>query len=242
MNYDDIEQKEIKDLDLKTRTFVLGKALQVEKEVGDLLSYYLKVTKEKQKALSNKSGSFSFKNKIDLLIDIDVLSTEEHQKLLLLMEYRNQFMHNWKCNTFGDAFTFLENEKKNKLIKFLVVPENFLEEKDYCNAFDSLSIECVSIIYSKAYKLRELEIENREMILSLFSGLEKMMTRYTELGDSIMNYVEKFENNNSSDLIDLPSQVVKILLKHIDEGHPIAELISLKQKEKEILRRLSQAR
>lgn len=93
-------------------------ALNLENAVNELLLALLSIENPKRKAISNKSGNLSFKNKIDLLFDLDVLVSDEHQKLLLLMEFRNLFLHNIECDSFENAVKLLGVDKEKKLLKF----------------------------------------------------------------------------------------------------------------------------
>lgn len=63
---------------LPLRTNVLEMALNVEDSVNSILLIYLSIENNDRKAITNKSGNLSFKNKIDLLFDLDILTKEEH--------------------------------------------------------------------------------------------------------------------------------------------------------------------
>ena len=106
------------DINLQLRSEILEIALNLEASVDELLLALLSIEIPKRKAISNKSGSLSFKNKIDLLFDLDVLISSEHQKLLLLMVFRNQFLHNIKCCSFEDTVKHLGVDQGKKLLKF----------------------------------------------------------------------------------------------------------------------------
>ena len=99
-----------KNLPLRTR--ILEIALDLEHGINSFLVWLLLIESDKRKAISNRSGTLSFKNKIDLLFDIDYLTIEEHKELLLVMEFRNQFLHNIECNSFQSAIFFLGADKK----------------------------------------------------------------------------------------------------------------------------------
>ena len=63
-------------MELETRLIVLEYALNTEKTIHTLLESYLNIDTTKRKALTNKSGGLAFKNKIDLLHDIEILSVD----------------------------------------------------------------------------------------------------------------------------------------------------------------------
>lgn len=79
-------------INLTLRSEILEYSLNLEENVTLLLKTYFFVKKERLKALSQKSGNLSFKNKIDLLYDFEIFNEQEYNSLIKLMEFRNQFM------------------------------------------------------------------------------------------------------------------------------------------------------
>ncbi len=63
------------DINLQLRSEVLEISLNLEDAVNELLLALLLIEIPRRKAISNKSGNLSFKNKIDLLFDLEVLLT-----------------------------------------------------------------------------------------------------------------------------------------------------------------------
>jgi hypothetical protein len=84
------------------RSRVLICSIRAEDSASEILISLLRRVRPDSKTLGNKSSSLSFKNKIDLLYDIDDLSKEEYTSMLKFMEIRNQFIHNGSCNSFLD--------------------------------------------------------------------------------------------------------------------------------------------
>jgi hypothetical protein len=105
------------EINLQLRSEILDKALNLEKIVNSLLLFILSIENRRRKTITNKSGNISFKNKIDLLFDLDILNDDEHKKLLLFMEFRNQFLHNFECSSFENAVKLLGANKDKKLMK-----------------------------------------------------------------------------------------------------------------------------
>ena len=103
---------------LPLRTEILDIALSLEQNVNSLLLIYLSIEIQERKAITNKSGNLSFKNKIDLLFDLEILNKDEYKYFLLLMEFRNQFLHNIECNSFTYAVDILGRDKEKSLMKF----------------------------------------------------------------------------------------------------------------------------
>ena len=179
------------DINLQLRSEILDIALNLEDSVNELLLALLLIENPHRKAISNKSGNLSFKNKIDLLFDLDVLISDEHQKLLLLMEYRNQFLHNIKCCSFEDAVNQLGVDKANKLLKF--ADKDKIEDKEYRyqNAFRSLNIECLKIL-SKKIEDRKNQIEDRRNThVKLIESQIFFINKYFDMLNKVMMMCEK---------------------------------------------------
>lgn len=144
----------------------------------------------KKKAITNKTGGLSFINKLDLLYDIEIFDDKEYITILLLMQYRNQFMHNYECNTFIDAFEFLGSDKRNRL---LLYAENKLGEKNeekIKDAFNKLYIEILKILRTKADLKKNIIAENKDYFDSLNNKVILLYDKYLELSDLIFDYLE----------------------------------------------------
>jgi hypothetical protein len=88
------------DLNIKLRIQVLTNSLRLEQSASNILKAILRILKQKTKTLDNKSSSLSFKNKVDLMHDLNELSKEEYDNLIKFMEIRNQLIHNHECTSF----------------------------------------------------------------------------------------------------------------------------------------------
>ena len=91
----------VKDYNEALRSRVLICSIRAEEAASQVLTSLLRVVKPDSKTLGNKSSSLSFKNKIDLLFDIEDLAKEEYNQMLKFMEIRNQFIHNASCYSFS---------------------------------------------------------------------------------------------------------------------------------------------
>jgi hypothetical protein len=192
------------DINLKLRSEILDAALSLENLVNKLLLALLLIDNPKRKALSNKSGSLTFKNKIDLLFDLDVLLSEEYQKLLLLMEIRNQFLHNIECNSFEKAAKLLGIDKEKKLLKFFNEDKISDREYQYNSSFDNLKIECMEILVAKMEDRRN-QLEDRR----------KTLVKPTE---AQIFFINKY--------LDIINKVVIICEKNISEIPEVTKLIN----------------
>ncbi|MCW5201893.1 hypothetical protein VU12_03035 [Desulfobulbus sp. US4] len=101
------------------RMEVLEYALKLEANINTLLLDILDIPNKETKSLSGKGGSLSFKNKIDLLLDLGVLEKNDYSQLLPLMEFRNKFLHDLHCNSFETALSLFGGDKNNVIVKLL---------------------------------------------------------------------------------------------------------------------------
>ena len=70
-----------KDYNSMLRAHILVCSIREEEAASEVLKSLLRLVKPETKTLDNKSSSLSFKNKIDLLYDIDDLNKEEYTKI-----------------------------------------------------------------------------------------------------------------------------------------------------------------
>ena len=188
-------------MNLETRTFVLEKALSVEKGVNDILQLFLNVEIQKKKAFTNKSGGLSFKNKIDLLFDIEIFDEKEFSTLLLLMEFRNQFMHNYECNNFIDSLTFLGSDKKNRLLQYSKNKQNDTDEENFKDAFNNLHYEILKILLEKIRLKKQSVTDNKEYFDKLNNKIILLYDKYFGLSDLLLELVEP-NFSDSKELVD----------------------------------------
>jgi hypothetical protein len=179
------------EMNLQLRSEILHIALNLENIVNELLLALLLIDNPKRKALSNKSGNLSFRNKLDLLFDLDVLVSDEHQKLLLLMEFRNQVLHNIECNSFQNAVKLLGGDKEKRLLQFANEDNIGDQEYQYQGSFRNLNIECLEILRAK-FDDRMRQIENRRKILvRLTESPIVFINRYFDILKKVMLICEE---------------------------------------------------
>lgn len=196
------------------RIEILECALKLEANINTLLLELLDISDNvKKKSLSGKSGSLSFKNKIDLLFDLEVISDNEHRELILLMEFRNKFLHDLYCNSFKDALSlcgehrnnnmlslvygveasknFSKNEKNRKITEYDSRPEQ--EKEQIClESFNSLFKRTVDIVKNKI-EISEQEFQDRLDVIRKLNRIRGFFfKRYFYLIKSIRELSEKY--------------------------------------------------
>ena len=221
------------EINLELRSEILEASLNLENAVNELIVALLVIEKQKRKAISNKSGNLTFKNKLDLLFDLDILDSEEHQKLLLLMELRNQFLHNIECNSFVKAINLLGSDKGKKLLKFGNSNESENREYQYKFAFGNLKIECLKIVVAKVED-RMKQIDDRAKIhVNFVKSQILLIDKYFNI---IKNILEIFESNASDipEVIRLFDQVEKAITYDVNSLQTSEEYLMMQSKFKEL--------
>ena len=213
-------------MNLKIRTLVLEYSLKIENHINTLLLGHLEIfDKEKTKNFGNKAG-ISFKSKIDLLFDINVLDKVEHQNLELQMNFRNKFLHDIESDSFTYILGKFDSGIKNRFLKFSESkkPDN---ETELENAFENLFLNNMKVINAK-YKARRESILNRTNYLtSLYDSQLSMSKMASNFAEEIMLIIEKSELENPQ-INSLFEPVLKRCLKFVEdyesEGNKIEEL------------------
>lgn len=176
-----------KDLNMPLRNFVLSHAIRQEQTSSEIIKALLRILKPKTKTLSNKSSSLSFKNKIDLLYDMEELSNEEYNHILKFMEIRNQFIHNHECSSFiklGES-----NPDLTKYLKKYFPNEIQDEEKSLLKSYEQLFIVCQG----------RLLVMEREFTAGITADYEKYVANqlYNRFDEVIEKAKQKLRENNA---------------------------------------------
>lgn len=156
------------DINLKLRGEVLEYSLNIEESVNSLLLFCLGLYDDNNltRLFGNKVG-ITFKNKIDLLYDINVFSKEENFDFELMMFFRNKFLHDINCNSFIYVLNQSENSIKNKFKKFLDDGQDIRNEEDCKTAFRNMYLKNIKTIKDKL-KDRRLRFEEKGEIINLY--------------------------------------------------------------------------
>lgn len=205
------------DLNLKVRSQVLEYSLSAESDINTLLLSYLAITDDKNqtKNFGNKAG-ISFKNKLDLLYDINVFNKEEYLSIDLLMIFRNRFMHDIDSNSFTYILENLENGLKNRFLVFIEEDEKELNEKTYEKAFKNLYFHNLKIIHKK-YKERRQSLEkHKNSLIGVVEIYESLSLLSCDFASKISSETANILENNPEALIYLQN-LSESILNHIDE-------------------------
>jgi hypothetical protein len=204
-------------LNIELRQGILERSLHLENMTNELLLVLLNINKDGTKTLSNKSSSLSFKNKIDLLYDLDKLSKQEYSKFILFMEIRNQFVHNIDCSSFSILFDILGNDRKMALIKYEDPRDSKLDKAtryEFC--FNGLFLDCLRIILSKVQDQHNfIESQRKAAIAPINETISQINTNFDN-AQALLNYLIPRESE-SDEIIqfkrELVDQIGKLFLK-----------------------------
>lgn len=188
---------------------VLIKSLDVEHKLSLIIKEIIRIPKHTTKTLGSKSSSFSFRNKVDLLYDLDWLSDEEYQLLLMFMEIRNQFVHNLEADSFVKVFEHLGTGKLKRFIginseiqdlynKQEQLEEHNRERESILNfAFDALILKLNKIFidqYCRLLSEKEKELTDLSILIDHYLKSEIVQLICITVDEFVKDYVREFEN------------------------------------------------
>nr|WP_315154231.1 hypothetical protein [uncultured Flavobacterium sp.] len=181
---------------IELRTKVLEYALDIENSVNTFLVVHFEINDHiKSKNFGSKAG-ISFKNKIDLLYDLEVLTKEEHNDLEIFMVFRNKFLHDLECSTFEIALKTIDSGIRNKLLNFLDEQTNDLSEKKLEKAYFNLFLKCFKMLVSK-YEKRIEKIENiRFLVNGFITNYEELLSFSLKTSANILKTLAESELEN----------------------------------------------
>jgi len=125
---------------METRFVIINNVLEIEYRLSNILLLILRILKDNTYTLSHKTSSLSAKNKIDLLFDLSELDKIEYEQFKTIIEIRNQFAHNLRCEAFLNLKE-MNSDLTNKLLKYF--KNDILDEEEkYLNLFLQLFNAC----------------------------------------------------------------------------------------------------
>lgn len=180
-----IKNYELDKEDQRKRLKVLKYALLLENFVSHFLANLLDIDINNSRTMSNKSSALGFKNKIDLLTDINSVGQEDAKKFLDFMIIRNQFLHNLDANSFESCFEFIDG-MGNRLRKLYPQDKTLPLEVQYEKCFDALVedlINTIMLLFDKVQQKIQEEVSNsiiKEKYQELVLKIKTYSTNYEE--------------------------------------------------------------
>lgn len=204
-------------LNIEVRGQILEYSLFLENSINDLVLLSLGIynDKEKTKLFSNK-GRLTFQNKVELLLDIDVLTSQESLEFELLMNIRNKFLHDLECNSFNVLLDQLDNGIVNRFKKFIKHGEVISDEEACKRACYELFRKNIDTIKNKVIKKQKaIEIKYK-----LFQVQNERIIYYIDLIHEFSNKISSIvENSELEDpkVATVGIEIFKVLKQHTQE-------------------------
>lgn len=183
------------DINLALRSKVIHCSLNIENAINELLLKYLLITdKSKTKNFASKKPGINFKNKIDLLFDIDVFDKNELYIVELLMVFRNKFLHDIKYSSFTILLNDLDSSIKNKFLELFLNGE-MMNEEGYDKAFINLYEKIVEIINKKTKEVDTYSDKKIEFLSFQNIFLATLITESLDLCNDLETIISKIDND-----------------------------------------------
>ncbi len=193
------DTKKDSSINLEVRSEILEYSLNIEGAINDLLLACLGIfDKSSTKLFSNKVG-LSFKNKIDLLYDINVLSKKEHNDLELFMNFRNKFLHAIECNSYSAVLNQFDSGIKNRFRKYLNENESekYISEESYRKACGKLYARNLDVILDK-FALKRKSLEDKVALIKTSLKIEiRLIDLSFNFIDELLFMLESIDSKNS---------------------------------------------
>ena len=232
-----IQNESSMEINLNLRGEILECSLHIEKEINNLTLFLLGIYSDnnKTRVFGNRQG-ITFKNKIDLLYDLQVLSKEENFDFELLMIFRNKFLHDIDCSSFRSVFEQVDGIK-NKFKKFIEEGENIDDEKDCLSAFKRLFSRNLKTL-SEKIETKRRKMESKAELLHVFSDMN--IFQIDLFFDFISGIYLSFENLDLFDnkIREVVHSITVLCQKYVDKYSHDEEFLSLKTKQMKFLQNI----
>src|SRR5690554_423571 len=206
-------------LNLELRSQILEYSLFLESSINDLVLLSLGIYNDKEKTkLFNNQGRLTFQNKVDLLLDIDVLTPEESLEFGLLMFIRNKFLHDLECNSFKILFS-----EKTKDAGIHSRFKNFLKEGQSIFDEDACKQACYNIFVKNIDTIRNKVIEKQEAIEIKYKLFQVQNERIIHYIDFIHDFSHRISSIVKNSELEDPKvaivgmEIFKVLDKYSQE-------------------------
>ena len=218
-------EKKQKNYNKKLRSQILIMSVRVEEAAGKAVKSLLRTVKFESKTLGNNSSSFSFKNRIDLLYDLEDLNKKDYTSCLKFAEIRNQFIHNPDCN----SFKYLEKNYKPLLNYLTKNFQNELEDEELSlyHSFGNLwkkVLGCLLVLnieYKKGYDDEIRRYVDSETIRQMDDIYSKALEAWSKEERKYPALLPDFSKDRSPEIINdfkyfLDSEIMQKAIEILD--------------------------
>jgi hypothetical protein len=172
------------------RSTVIEASVTIERIIATMLAMFLDIEVESSKSFGMSTSALSFNHKIQLLIDMKIIGTDEKTLLVKFSEIRNLFAHNAIITHFFQCFG--HNKLKDYLEKkYGIQKSKFDFEEDNCKMlFDKLFSDVKQVCRDLFHKMMSRAGSKGEVEGKLLYH-EKLLERIQELCKSDPDFCEK---------------------------------------------------
>lgn len=197
---------------------VLHFALKIEDSISILLCKILGVKhRDKSKSFGSTSATLSLNQRINILLDMEILKKEEVQLFTDFMVMRNQFMHNIKVETFKEFYlkdnTGIRNRINNKFgSSIFSVGEDDLNHKLFMSLVSELMNLIIKIERIAEERAREAaRIEQLMKFLELtYECIDHMQKGLNEMGNQLNSDNQVHDKEHLNKLGDYVSNQLRM--------------------------------
>lgn len=187
-------------MNIEKRKIILETSLIIENLLSDILMNMMEIKDSNNKSLSHKTSALSFKNKTDLLYDIDKIDKKLYDRLVMFMEIRNQFIHNLSSDSYEIVLDRVQ--KRNHILRLdnrladLLKDNDDSEKKEevYKIAFSTLAHEIIDKLEKLRIKILEEKIEKIKVEKDALK-LESYNEVLTILAEAIDEFADFYNNH-----------------------------------------------
>ncbi len=207
------------EINIELRSEILEYSLILENAINDLLLLQFGIFESgKSTKLFGKKQGITFKNKIDLLFDINVLNKDENGEFELLMIFRNKFLHDLECNSFHIIVSDFDNGLKNRFKKFLQKDQDIIDEELCRKACRELFLKNIRTLQTKLKTRRQIIEEKNEVFQLLSNNIIFHVDLFFDLIDELFLILENSELENEK-VRNQTELIYKKCIDYISKSH-----------------------
>jgi len=188
------DNSEFQDLPISdARNTVINYGVTIEKYISMHLAFLLDINDyQTSTSFGNTSNALSLQQKLNLFCDLGYVEKEEKKKLILFFEVRNQFAHNYQCNTFEYAIKKIK--KSNNRIDVGELTE------ESCKSFVIKIYEDIKLMFNR---LRDAVYDRKASVF--------MLTRLHLINQETINNLKMHPSFNSEIIEQIRLEVINLI-------------------------------
>lgn len=195
--YDNAEFQELSISE--ARNTVINYGVSVEKYMSMFLAFLLDINDyQSSTSFGNTNNALSLQQKLNLFSDLGYIEKDEKKILKLFFEIRNQFAHNYQCNTF--EYAIRKVKVNNNSIDIIELNE------DNCRSYVIKLYEDIKLMFRR---LRDAIYDRKATVF--------LLTRLQLTNQETINNLKKHPDFNSKIIDRISTEVGHFISKKYDE-------------------------